>query len=293
MQQLKYVRPNGNPENIDDCVVLKFAEPYILETLEGVSGCEKTIVASEIAGVDGVAVHHIRTEPRVIPATAYVYGKTQAEMYQHRFELISALANTGQAGKLYYSNDYITAVIDAYPQVPGNFTERIKTYNKCDIQFYCPYPYWSDTKYNSSQLQYFVDENAFSFPLMFEDTVCFAESSTSITIDYKGSVPTPVTIVLVGDVLSPIIRNETTGEQIEVADVQLTVGDSLTICTQKGAKSVILNKDGVTSDAFQLVTPSSTFWQLQPGKNVIRFYSNKGMTGSSMVISYCNLYEGV
>lgn len=293
MQQLKYVKPNGSPDNPSDCVDLKFAEPYILSTLSGVSGLEKTIVSSEIAGVDGVAVHHIRTEPRVIPVTAYVYGKTQAEMYQHRFELISALANTRQAGKLYYSNDYITAVIDAYPQIPGNFTERIKTYNKCDIQFYCPYHYWSDTTQKSSQLQYFVDENAFSFPLVFQDTICFAESSTTITIDYNGSVPTPVTIILIGEVLSPIIENETTGERIEVADVSLSAGDSLTICTKKGSKSVTLYKDGITSDAFQLVTPASTFWELQPGKNVIKFYSNKGMTGSSMVITYCNLYEGV
>ncbi len=293
MQQLKYVKPNGSPDNPNDCVDLKFAEPYILSTISGVSGLEKTIVSSEIAGVDGVAVHHIRTEPRIIPVTAYVYGKTQEEMYKHRFELIAALSNTKQAGKLYYSNDHITAVIDAYPQIPANFTKRIKTYNECDIQFFCPYPYWSDTAQKSSQLQFFVDKNAFSFPLVFQDTICFAESSTSITIDYNGSVPTPVTIILVGEVLSPIIENETIGERIEVADVSLSAGDSLTICTQKGKKSVTLYKDGITSDAFQLVTPASTFWELQPGKNVIKFYSNKGMTGSSMVITYCNLYEGV
>ncbi|MEE1076253.1 MAG: phage tail family protein [Acutalibacteraceae bacterium] len=293
MQQLKYVRPNGNPENIDDCVVLKFAEPYILETLEGVSGCEKTIVASEIAGVDGVAVHHIRAEPRVIPTTAYVYGNTREEMYKNRLKLISILSDTKQAGTLYYINDHITVMIEAYPQIPGNFKERIKNYNKCSIEFFCPYPYWSATEQQALQMSYDIQEDAFSFPLVFDDTVCFAENRTTATIDYNGSVPTPVTLTLIGNVLSPVIKNETTGEQIEVADVELTENDTLTINTKKGAKSVTLYKDGMTSSAFNLVTASSVFWQLQPGKNVISLTSLKGVTASTLIIAYVNMYGGV
>ncbi|MEF2919324.1 MAG: phage tail family protein [Acutalibacteraceae bacterium] len=293
MQQLKYVKPGGSGENENDYLVLRFGEPYILESLSGVSGVEKTIVSSEVAGVDGVIVHNVRTEPRVVNATAYVYGKDRHEMYKNRQRLISILANTEEAGRLYYTNDNITVVIDAYPMLPGDFTDRIKNYNKCTIKFYCPFPHWSDTQMQASQLSYYIDENAFSFPLAFEDTVCFAETTTTTVIDYEGSVPSPVVFTLMGDLLSPIIRNETTGEQIEIADVSLADGDTLTVNTKKGAKSVILHKDGVTSDAFHLVTASSVFWQLKPGRNVISFSSKKGITSANLIISYTNLYGGV
>lgn len=293
MQQLKYVIPNGNPESLEDCVILKFANPYILETLEGVSGLEKTIIASELAGVDGEAVHHIRTEPRYVKATAYVQGSTREDMYRNRLKLITALSNTSQAGTLYYINDHITVMIKAYPQLPGDFTERIKNYNKCSMKFYCPDPHWSATEQQAIQMSYDILDDAFSFPLTFEDTVCFAENRTTATIEYGGSVPAPVTLTLIGNVLSPVIRNETTGEQIEVADVELTENDTLTINTKKGAKSVTLYKDGVTSSAFNLVTASSVFWQLQPGKNVISLTSLKGVTASTLIIAYANMYGGV
>lgn len=293
MQQLKYVVPNGNPEDPNDYVVLKFAEPYILETLKGVSGLEKTIISSELAGVDGNTVQHIRAEPRIVEATAFAYGNTREEMYRNRLKLISLLSNTRQAGTLYYINDHITVMIEAYPQLPGDFTERIRNYNKCSVKFYCPYPFWSETEQQTIQMEYEILEDVFSFPLVFEDNICFAENRTSKTIYYNGSVPAPVTLTLLGNILSPIIRNETTGEQIEVEDVELSDGDTLTINTKKGSKSVILYKNGETSNAFNLVTTSSTFWQLQPGKNVISFTSSKGNTASVLIVAYTNLYEGV
>ena len=115
MQQLKYVVPGGNPEDPNDCVILKFASPYILETVKGVSGLEKTVISSELAGVDGNAVQHIRAEPRIVEATVFVYGSTREDMYRNRLSLISLLSNTKQPGTRYYINDSITVMIEAYP----------------------------------------------------------------------------------------------------------------------------------------------------------------------------------
>ncbi len=293
MQQLKYVVPGGNPEDPNDCVILKFASPYILETVKGVSGLEKTVISSELAGVDGNAVQHIRAEPRIVEATVFVYGSTREDMYRNRLRLISLLSNTKQPGTLYYINDSITVMIEAYPQLPGDFTERIRNYNKCSVKFYCPYPFWSETEQQTIQMEYDIIEDAFAFPFAFDDTICFAETRTSAEVYYNGSAEAPVTLTLMGNVMSPIIRNETTGEQIEVADVELSDGDTLTISTKKGSKSVILYKDGETSNAFNLVTASSVFWQLKPGRNVISFTSSNGNTSSVLIVTYTNLYEGV
>lgn len=293
MQKLVYVKPGGNYDNPEDCVSLKFGTPFILASLSSVSGVEKTFVTADAAGIDGNLVQHIRTEQREISASVYVYGSSRTELYENRFKLISSLSNTRQAGTLYYSNDYITVKIDAYPLLPPDFTERIKNYNKCNIKFYCPYPFWSSLEPQALEMSYHIEEDAFSFPLVFQDTVCFADNSTTTVIDYSGSVPTPVTITLIGDLMSPVIRNDTTGEQIEVSDVLLTANDTLTISTRKGAKSVVLYKDGVTSNAFNLVTASSVFWELQPGRNVITYTSAKGITSASLILSYYNLYEGV
>lgn len=293
MQELLYVAPGGSKNNASDCVQLRFGEPYILSSIKGVSGLTKTVVSNQIVGVDGVGLQGIYTAPREIPCTVYVKGTDRADMYRQRLELISKLATRKTCGTLYYSNDYITVQIEAVPILPGDFSEKIKNYNKCDITFYCPYPYWSDCDMQSVQVDQADTSEGFSFPLAFQDLVSFSDNRKSLTINYNGSVPTPVWITLVGTLYAPTITNVTTGESITISDVDMGVNGSLVICTKRGSKSVMLVKDGVVSDAFNLVVPTSTFWELQPGQNVISYTSYKGISAATLVVSYYNLYEGV
>lgn len=293
MQKITYVPPDGNYGNPDDCVELEFGEPYILSSLDGVSGVEYDIISATIAGIDGVEVLGIRTDGRDIPCSVYVRGKSRREMYQCRLELISKLTPRASPGTLYYSNDYLNVKIAAYPRLPPNFTERIKNYNKCSINFFAPYPYWSDLDPTIATLVYAPEDNSFSFPLAFEDTISFTDSRTELVIDYNGSVPSPVVITLTGDILSPRITNETTGDSLCLEDIMLDSGALLTINTKRGEKSVEVTKNGTTENKINLVSPMSKFWELQPGRNIISYSSQKGISSMTATVEYYNLYSGV
>lgn len=293
MQQLTYVKPGGSQSNESDCIKLRCGEPFILSSINGVSGLVRSTVSNQIVGVDGKDMQSVYCEPREISCTVYVQGIDRTDMYKNRMELIGKLSAGKECGTVVYSNDYITVQIAAIPILPAEFSERIKNYNKCDIKFYCPYPFWSDTQQHSVQTAYEVTDDSFSFPLKFEDTISFADNKTSVVIDYKGSAATPVWITLIGSLYSPTITNETTGESISINDVDMGASDSLSICTKRGAKSVTFVKDGVATDAFNLISPMSTFWELVPGENVISYTSYKGISAASLIVSYCNLYTGV
>lgn len=285
--------PNGDYENPNDHVPLQFGEPYILSTLSGVSGIEADLVTATIAGIDGVKVNYVRTGGRNIDCEVYVHGEDRREMYESRFKLISLLTPQNSPGTLYYQNDYKTVCIKAHCKLPPNFGERIKNYNKSSLSFFAEHPHWQEIYTLESSLSYDIDEGAFSFPFAFEDTISFAENNAEIIIDYMGTVPAPITITLWGNIRHPQIINTTTGETISIKNIVIAEGNTLEINTKRGKKSVVLHTNGKSSSAFNLVTPDSTFFQLLPGRNVIRFTSDFGIGAMNAKVSYRNLYAGV
>lgn len=292
MQELVYVPPGGIITDLSGCVELKFQEPYVLSTISGVGGLEYTLISSEAAGVDGVTVQSVRAESREISCTVYVKGDSRREMYQNRLKLIAKLAPHKIPGVLYYRNDYIAVKINAYPTLPADFTERIKNYNKCDITFISPGPYWDALESDSVSIAY--QENlGFKFPLCFNPKITFGLKNNTAEIMYGGSVPAPVCITITGEALSPQIKNETTGETIYVENLSLGVNESVTIWTKKGEKSVKLRRGNDVSDAFHLVGVRSKFWSLCPGSNVITYKSADSTKHAYVTIEWTNRYAGV
>lgn len=292
MQRLVYVPPGGSIDDLTGCAEFAFKEPYILSELSGVSGVEHTLIASTAAGLDGVCVQSVRAESREIPCTVYVKGNTRQEMYKNRMNLISKLSPGSTPGVLYYENDYNKVKINAYPTTPASFTERLKNYNKCDVVFIAPSPYWEGLETYSESIAY-QDDVGFEFPLCFDPDITFGTQNNTVEIMYEGTKPAPVRITISGEAPSPQITNETTGETILVSNISLEAGDNLTIYTKRGEKSVKLHSGGVTSDAFHLIDITSKFWQLQPGRNVITYKSADDNKHARVLIEYSNLYAGV
>lgn len=292
MQELVYVPPGGTVADLSGCAELKFQEPYVLSTLSGVSGLGYTLISSEAAGVDGTTVQGIRAESREIPCAVYIKGDSRREMYRNRFALIAKLAPRQEPGELHYRNDYISVKIKAYPALPADFTERVKNYNKCDITFIAPEPYWEALDDASVSIAY--QENiGFKFPLRFNPSITFGLQNNTAEIMYQGSVPAPVRITIAGEAPSPQITNETAGETIYVENLSLGINESLAIWTKKGEKSVKLRRNGEITDAFHLVGVRSKFWSLQPGRNVITYKSADDSKHARVSITWTNLYAGV
>lgn len=290
MQKMIYVPPSGSYSNPSTYVYLATAEPYILSSVTGVGGVEASIISSTIPGMDGAYMQGIRIEPREIPCTVYVHGNDRQDMYAQRYELIRKLTPTSKLGWLYYRNDYIHVRTQAIPRLPPDFTERIRNYNKAEISFWCPSPYWRSISGKSEEIGYIKGAG---FKLPFSFPIKFASLKSEITIDYQGSVPAPVTITIYGSATKPKITNKTTGQYIAVEQA-LSETQRLVIVTTRGSKSVKIAETGKsTKDAFQYIDPESVFWELQPGENIISYDSGDDSQKTAVKIAYSEFYSGV
>lgn len=289
MQRMIYVPPGGNLQLPATCVEFSLSPPYIVGTVKGIGGPEVSPVTSSVPGVDGVFVHSLRMESREITCFVHIEGKSRKEMYQRRFELAQKLAPKTEPGTLYYTNDYTVKRILAYPVSSPEFTERIQNYNRAELKFLCPSPYWEDTVVQEAYMAYL--EGGFEFP--FEFDVEFAALQNQTGIFNSGSVPVPVEVTVRGPAESPAIGNRTTGEWIRIRR-NLAEDETLTINTRPGGKSVKLTRaDNTVEDAFQYLDLSSVLFQLAPGQNELRYESENESEYTRITLRYRELYAGV
>lgn len=287
MQKLVYV-PSGS--NYNNGVILTAAEPFVLSTAKGMGGVETSIISSSVVGMQGSYYQGNKISSRQVQCTVYVDGKSREDMYRQRCRLIGLLTPTNELGTLYYSNDYISVKTSAIPSVPPDFSERIRNYNKADITFWCPLPEWISLNSKTESVGY-VDGVSFEFPFQFP--ISFAMLKNQLIIDYHGTSPAPVEIVVSGPATNPSLKNATTGKTIALLGKTLEEDEKLVINTERGNKSVKLIRNGQKEDAFQYINPQSVFWDLMPGKNHIVYNSSDGSVLTKMDISYSERYSGV
>lgn len=286
MQKLVYVPPGYEHK---DGVILTTAEPYVMSTVSGLGGVEASILSSAVVGMNGNYYQGNRVDSRLVQCTVYVRGADRRDMYQKRCRLIGMLTPKDKLGTLYYTNDYISVKTSAIPQMTPDFNERIKNYNKADITFWCPSPDWEALQSKRETIAYI---EGIGFELPFQFPASFSMLKDEIYIDYLGTQSAPVQITIVGPAQNPTITNETTGKSIGLIGKSLGSDERLIINTERGNKSVKLNKDGVVQDAFQYINPISEFWQLECGVNHI-VYKSDDSVATQIYIEYTERYSGV
>ncbi len=284
--------PNGSYDRPSSCVELALKEGYILSSVLNVGAVERTVISEEIPGIDGVHVLAQRREPRELPCTVYVHGSDRADMYRRRLELINRLSG-GSEGWLYYKNDYITVRARAIPILPANFTERVAEYNKCDIKFYCADPNWQSLGTEIAHIAY-AEGVGLSFPTKM-NAIKFGVRQMRININCQSAVETPVKITMRGrgTIDSPTLSNLTTGERLTFENLTMVQNDVLVVDTTPGRLSAEFTHSGIKKRAFNLVTPSSIFWQLKPGANLISYSARDNNQNASVTLEWVNRYEGV
>lgn len=282
--------PGGNYNDITKRVTLEAAEPFILSAIKGVGGVESDIISSEVVGKDGRIYQGRHKRPREIECTVNVKGSTRAEMYRRRMELIGLLTADDVPGTAYYQNDYIIVKCPAVPVLPPDFSKRIQNYNESGIRLWCPDPDWISLENKTASIAW--DSNS-GFRLPFRFPISFSHLKNEVVIDYKGTARSPVVITITGPAENPSIVNHTTNKTIALNDRYLTEDEQLVITTERGKKSVELQKNGRITDAFQYVDPLSEFWELIPGKNVIAYYSDNNLEATSITVEYAERFAGV
>lgn len=104
------------------------------------------------------------------------------------------------------------------------------------------------------------------FPLEFPLDFGVDDTSSRLTVDHEGTVPTPPVFVVTGPVTNPIIDNETTGLSIHTTETELASGDTLTF--DVASRNVILGGTTSRPDLIDVV-PTDWFF-IVPGVNQLR-----------------------
>lgn len=273
-----------------ESVVFGHFGPFVLQKIEGTGNVSSDIKSTKSPYQDGSSFVDIQLTERPIPLEGFIDAKSQQQLYELRRDLTRILNNKLGPGKLVYTNAFRSYAIDAIAEEGPVFGERHVHANLFTINFIANDPYWRDENQIVKGLRF--EDGGLTFPLRL--ITQFALSAYRGTFYNSGDVDTPVEIRYKGPATNPVVESETTGEFIKV-NYELQESDTLIINTAFGNKRVeVLNDDGTRTNVFHWIDLGSTFFQLIPGKNILKYGSDKDSDQqlATVTIYYNNRYQG-
>ncbi|WP_438310792.1 phage tail family protein [Sporosarcina sp. FA9] len=281
-----------------------YSSPFRLYKVEGLGDVEADIQMQKSPFQDGSTYTDALLMERYITLELKIEGKDEVELAVNR-RLLSGTFNPKLGpGLLRYTDKggskEIMAVAEGVPSYPDGNTERGTWFQKALIFLVCPNPYWRSENEHVEQLVTF--SGGLTFPLILPTIFGNQKSDAkSRIIVNDGDAPTPIEVTFEGPATSPIrIENETTGEFIEVAQ-NLAAGEKLWISTAFGRKKVEkISVDSTRTNAFNYIYidpsgtgPSSTFFQLEPGNNLLTYSTGEDYEKAPVTIKFYPRYLAV
>lgn len=284
MQKVTFVNARG------ESVVFGASGPFILTHIDGIGGVAADIKSTKSPYQDGSSFVDVQLSDRQISITGAIINRTREEMYARRRELVRILNPKLGPGRLVYSNDARSYAITAISDESPIFNDRHANHQLFSLSFLANDPYWRDEQETVKGLRY--ESGGLTFPL--RTPTQFAFSAYRGTFMNSGDVAAPIEIRYRGPATNPIVESETTGEYIRV-NYELTEHDTLVINTAFGNKRVeIVSADGSRKNVFHWIDLGSSFFQLLPGKNVLKYSSDKesDRQAAEVTIYWHNRYLG-
>lgn len=193
-------------------------------------------------------------------------------------------------GKLYFNDDYYCDII--VKKTPVISKEKFGRIN-FSIMVWSANPFW----YSSMESKYGIGVYvpAFHFPVTYDSHI-FAIRNPDAYVDVynPGSVKVPFKTVFTcnAPVENPGIVNVVTLEYLSF-DLDLELGDKLTIYRENNRLKAELERDGETSDVFGDMDENSNLFWLVPNDNTIKVTADDGDDNLQCLISFNPAYMGV
>ena len=292
-EQLVYTNARG------ETVIFGIGSPFyvnVQKDVSGISDLTNTIYSTSSMGQDGNTYVGNRIEPREIEITGKIYGEDKAGQLALRRELLRIL-NPTIPGRLTYQFGDFVRYIDAKVLESPSFSHP-KLFETFDIRFMCLNPFWYE---DSKRVDGGEWIGAFSFPFEIEQNNSlsmrfgYQSDSNVIVVENDGDMPCGMQVVFAahgGDVTNPALRRVGTEQKMKILTTY-SPGDTITIDTAYGKKSVTLEQAGVSTNIFRLFDVSSSFLQVEPGENRFLFEAESGLSYMECYILFTPLYLGV
>lgn len=176
--------------------------------------------------------------------------------------------------------------LPAIPRDSPQYTGEGFYWVDADIEFVCPMPFPRETQDRVFNL---AGSGGFEFPAAGIEfpAAGFEMLSYNFSADVvnEGDVEAPILAYIWGDVTDPILRNNTTGQEIKYLGV-IAAGDRVEISTRYGEKRAeYVTAAGVRTNVMaNIAHDTSKFWTLRPGVNVVSLAATVNNAG------YANVY---
>lgn len=267
----------------DSVVLYTTPSSFVLNSIEGLGSVESQVQTQKSPFQNGSTPTSRTLGERDIELAVTIQGADRIEVSNLRRTLGRVFDPLAGDGVLEYTIEEgltfaISCEADSIPIFPSG-ADRLPTMQKCTIPLTAYNPYWMDVNERYTELIAF--SNAFTMPFSFP--IAFGEQGASQTIYNTGDAATPFTVELKGSNETPRIENHTTGKKIQL-NRSLDANETLYLNTEKGFKSAyIIGADGVKTNVMGFLDPSSEFFELAMGENVIS-YNAVAASGSSIAL---------
>lgn len=279
--------------------------PFEIEKIEGLGPPKATVNTTEIATNDGSKFNSARATERNVVVYLILHG---APMIEDARQLSYKYFPVKKPLQLEIETDNRHCVVEGYPESnePNIFSDSEDT----QVSIVCPNPYWKSAGDDGIQEVIFhgVAPN-FEFPFsnesLIEDKIEFGliDRRKENVVYYDGDAEQGITIIIeaIGTVKNLTIYNIRTREKMAISHDELVSftgsgivnGDTITISTVKGHKSIELLRDGVTTNILNCIGKDDDWFMLSKGDNIFGYTADEGSDYLDFKINYSSLYEGI
>lgn len=276
---------------------------FILHDMTGLGPPTASVNTSKVATKDGSKYNSARAEERNIVLPMYFTPIPTIEDARHRSYKYFPLK---KPVILAFKTDNRECQIVGY--VETNEPDICSDREGCQVSIICPNPYFSsvyDTVTSFSGV-----EAAFEFPFSNEDTtnphiefgkiVVKAEN----LVRYEGDAESGMQIRITASatVKNITIYNVDTRGTMHIYHDKLVAltgsgivkGDEIIITTDKGSRSVILLRNGKSTNILNAIDPRNDEWfSLTKGDNIFAYTADEGSDYLMFVVDHTTLYEGI
>lgn len=265
---------------------------YGLRSVDGLATPVYRTTSIEFAGRNGGMVPDQKYGQRLVTIEGGVDSNTPEDQLAFRQAILSSLSfneNVPVVITTYDNRQYLFYAKFQQPQMP------ITAHNSTDIQLIAIADDWrlydaTSGSINSATVLKLVEGGArwltgadgSGWRWRTGSGLRWNQGAGTVNAFNAGTAPANVLITITGANQNPVVRNQTTGEQIQI-NVTTGAGDVITIDTN--LKATKLNGGNINA----LVAPGSTYFTLRPGDNLLTLTNDNVSGGVALVEWYSSI----
>ena len=263
------------------------ANQYMTSKIDGLNPPAGTVSTSTYAGMDGSYLNNdfIEKQNVVIP---FEMRGFDVELRRHE---LYRVVKPSRYIKIYYSTKNISVYAEGIVETCE--VENFEKLTNGQISILCPDIYWYSTETQIAEysrvrgaFHFICPDNDEPFPIGTYNT------QDMMTINNSGDEGGFTLEISGGPAKNPTIYNALTDEYMQISgDIQK--GDSITITTKTGNKTVTLEREGIVTNIINRLVSGSTWLNLKTGENKFYVTASEGLNRIKVRLIHRNAYLGV